>query len=81
VKEDLLLTATKSSLTTLRDFILELGYAGKGIYLPPKYLRDFESSKVFITKTSKLILPLITQIQDTKNLIVKTLSLKILMEY
>jgi len=70
VKEDLLLTATKSSLTTLRDFILELGYAGKGIYLPPKYLRDFESSKVFIT-TSKLILPLITQIQDTKNLIVK----------
>ena len=71
VKEDLLLTATKSSLLTLRQFILELGYKGKGIYLPPKYLRDYDSSKVFITKTSKSILPLITQIQDSNNLIVK----------
>ena len=71
VKEDLLLTATKSSLSTLRQFILELGYKGKGVYLPPKYLRDFESSKVFITKTSQFVLPLITQIQDSNTLIVK----------
>ncbi|MHA2130488.1 MAG: hypothetical protein ACW99L_10985 [Promethearchaeota archaeon] len=64
VKEDLLLTATRSSLMTLRQLILELGYKGKGIYLPPKYLRDFESSKVFISKTEKIVLPSVEQIQN-----------------
>jgi hypothetical protein len=64
VKEDLLLTATRSSLITLRQLILELGYEGKGIYLPPKYLRDFESSKVFISKISKIVLPSVEQIQN-----------------
>jgi hypothetical protein len=64
VKEDLLLTATRSSLMTLRQLILELGYEGKGIYLPPKYLQDFESSKVFISKNSKIVLPSVEQIQN-----------------
>ena len=71
VKEELLLTATKSSLSSLRELILELGYEGKGIYLPPKYLRNFESSKVFISKASKIILPSTDQIQDKDNIIIK----------
>ena len=71
VKEELLLTATKSSLSSLRELILELGYEGKGIYLPPKYLRNFESSKVFISKTSKMVLPSTAQIQDKNSIILK----------
>jgi hypothetical protein len=71
IKEDLLLTATKSSLKNLRQMILELGYKGSGIYLPPKYLTDITSSKVFITKTSKLILPSVKQIQNKNNVIIK----------
>ena len=71
VKEELLLTATKSSLASLRQIILELGYSGKGIYLPPKYLNDFELSKVFVSKTSKILLPLVTQIQDKDTLFIK----------
>ena len=71
VKEDLLLTATKSSLTSLRQIILELGYRGKGIYLPPKYLSDFELSKVYISKSSKTILPLVSQIQDKNTVFIK----------
>jgi len=71
VKEELLLTATKSSLVSLRQIILELGYSGKGIYLPPKYLNDFELSKVFVSKSSKTVLPLVTQIQDKDTMFIK----------
>ena len=71
VKEDLLLTATKSSLTGLRQLILELGYQGKGIYLPPKYLRDLQSSKVFINKNSTIVLPLVTEIQNKDTVFIK----------
>jgi hypothetical protein len=67
VKEDLLLTATPSLMASLRKIILELDYCGDAIYLPPKYLQDFESSKVFINKTSKKILPLEDRIQGTNN--------------
>ena len=70
VKEELLLTATKSSLTSLRQLILELGYANKVIYLPPKYLKDFDSSKVFIPKTSKPFFPKTNQIQDKETVII-----------
>ena len=71
VQEDLLITATKSSLSSLRQLILELGYEGKGIYLPPKYLRDIDSSKVFISKTSKIVLPVTNKLQDKDTMIIK----------
>lgn len=71
VKEDLLLTANRSLMESLRKIILELGYNGTPIYLPPKYLKDFESSKVFINLTSKNILPLVDQIQDKDKIFIK----------
>ena len=72
VKEELLLTATRSALVSLRQLILELGYEGEGIYLPPKYLKDFESSKVFISKDSGNALPLVVQIQDKNSIFIKS---------
>ena len=71
VKEDLLLSAAKSSVISLRQLALELGYHGKGIYLPPKYLRDLNSSKAFINKTSTIVLPLVTQIQNRDTMIIE----------
>jgi len=71
VKEDLLLTATPSLMKSLRKIILELGYAGEAIYLPPKYLNNSESSKVFISETEKNIMPLPYQIQRNDKIFIK----------
>jgi len=51
------------SLATLNQIIEELGFKGQAVYLPPKYLRDFESSKVFIAKQERTKLPTPKQIQ------------------
>jgi hypothetical protein len=71
VKEELLLTATSSMLASVRELILELGYKGKAIYLPPKYLKDFESSKVFINKTTAIDFPSEEKILDKDTIMIK----------
>ena len=47
--------------------LTELGYQGKGIYLPPKYLKDFETSKVYISKYKSTKLPTSEAIQQQEN--------------
>jgi hypothetical protein len=42
---------------TLNKIIQELNYKGKGIYLPPKYLKDPQSSKIYISKQKNGKLP------------------------
>jgi len=37
-------------IATLNQIIQELDYKGKAIYLPPKYLKDPEASKIYISK-------------------------------
>jgi uncharacterized membrane protein YiaA len=61
--EALLGKTTLPSLATLNQIIEELGFKGQAVYLPPKYLRDFESSKVFIAKQERTKLPTPKQIQ------------------
>ena len=63
IKEALLDKTTSPSLVTLNQMIAELGYKGQAVYLPPKYLKDFESSKVFIAKQERTKLPTPKQIQ------------------
>jgi hypothetical protein len=67
VKETLLNKATLPLLTSLDQAIIELGYKGKGVYLPPKYLKDFESSKVYIAAKEDAELPSPEQIQKEEN--------------
>ena len=67
VKENLLLKTTTPSPVSLDQIITKLGYKGKGVYLPPKYLRDFESSKVFISAQRDMKLPSPEQIQNEEN--------------
>ena len=71
VKENLLLKTTSPSLVSLNQIIMELGYKGKGVYLPPKYLRDLESSKVFINAQRNLKLPSDEQIQNEDKVFLK----------
>ena len=52
-----LLTLVLSSLTNIDRVIKEKKLEGKGIYLPPKYLKDPESSIVFIPSKRESVLP------------------------
>jgi hypothetical protein len=42
-----------STLKNVEKLLARLGLDGKGIYLPPKYLKDFESSLVFVPQTTR----------------------------
>lgn len=57
VKQILLGNSTMSALEGLDEMLVELGYRGKAVYLPPKYLRDFESSRVYIGAGERFELP------------------------
>ena len=67
VKENLLLKTIVPSLVSLDQTIIELGYKGKGVYLPPKYLRDLKSSKIFISAQRDTKLPSPEQIQNEED--------------
>lgn len=57
VKQTLLDTTIIPSLSNLNQILTELGYQGKAVYLPPKYLKDPETSKVYIPKNRNTRLP------------------------
>lgn len=67
VKKILLDATITPSLSNLDQMLTELGYQGKGIYLPPKYLKDFETSKVYISKYKSTKLPTSEAIQQQEN--------------
>lgn len=50
VKSKLLDPTMASTLETLSRILTELGYKGKAVYLPPKYLTDLKSGLVYITE-------------------------------
>ena len=56
-KKVLLDAAVLPSLSTLNQIMQELNYKGKAIYLPPKYLKDPEANKAYITKQKEGKLP------------------------
>ena len=64
VKQTLLDSTIIPSLANLDQILTELKYQGKGIYLPPKYLKGFETSRIFIPKNKKTNLPTPEEIQQ-----------------
>jgi len=64
VKETVFVKTTLSSLVNLEQMLTELGYQGKGVYLPPKYLKGFESSKIYLSAQDSMKLPSLEQIRD-----------------
>ena len=67
VKQTLLDPSIIPSLSNLNQILTELGYQGKGIYLPPKYLKDFETTKIFIAKNESTKLPTPEEIQQQED--------------
>jgi len=67
VKETLLVKTTLPSLVNLEQMLTELGYQRKGVYLPPKYLKDFESSKIYLSAQDSMKLPSLEQIRDQED--------------
>jgi len=64
VKETLLSTTALPPIENLNQIINELGYRGREVYLPPKYLAEFESSKVYISAKEDLHLPAPEQVEQ-----------------
>ena len=56
-KKALLDATVIPSLAILNQIIYELNYKGKAIYLPPKYLKDPEANKIYISKQKDGKLP------------------------
>lgn len=67
VKEILLDKTALPSLANLGQIIGEMGYEGKGIYLPPEHLNDDESVKIYVGARTDGKLPLPEDIQRNEN--------------
>jgi hypothetical protein len=67
VKAGLFDSTTIALLESLDSIIREGSYKGEAIYLPPRYLKDFESSKVYLSK-EKRPLPSPEQIRQKEEL-------------
>ena len=61
-----LLTASSSLLANFEEMMSVTGVHGKGVYLPPKLLRDYQSSLVFIPAKEGEVLPTREEIERTK---------------
>lgn len=59
--------ALTSPLSTVNQLIRELGFNGPALYLPPRYFRDPETSKVLISKQKSDRLPIPRHVQDQEN--------------
>jgi len=66
VKAALLEATTIASLTSF-DELLRGNYEGRAVYLPPKYLADFESSRVYLTAEKTIEPPILDKIQRREN--------------
>jgi hypothetical protein len=64
VKQPLLDSTIIPSLVHLNQTLAELRYQGKGVYLPPEYLKDSETSRIFIPKNKNTDLPPPEEIQQ-----------------
>jgi uncharacterized protein YuzE len=66
VKLELLNAVAPSTLVNIEKILTSSKLNDKGIYLPPKYLRDFESSLVFIPSKNNKALPKPEEIDEEK---------------
>jgi len=66
VKNKLLDSTAMSSLTSIGQLIEALNYKGKGIYLPPQYLKAFKGGTIFVPYKKDIIIPPIEEIAQEK---------------
>ncbi|MEM2868544.1 MAG: hypothetical protein QXR84_08715 [Candidatus Bathyarchaeia archaeon] len=66
IKLELLNAVAVQNLTNIEKVIANMELNEKGIYLPPKYLKDFESSLIFIPSKTNYTLPEPEEIDEEK---------------
>lgn len=62
VKADLLDIASYSLLENVRRLVSEFGLKGKGVYLPPLYLKDLSGGLVFISAKDEVYVPTLDEV-------------------
>jgi hypothetical protein len=67
IETAILNASTLSPLTTVNQILRELDYEGNAIYLPPKYFKNPENSKIYISKQKDAPLPDPEQVQKSEN--------------
>ena len=62
VKADLLDSASCSLLENVRRLVSEFGLKGKGVYLPPRYLKDAGDGLVFVPAKEEVYVPTVDEV-------------------
>ena len=66
VKSSLLDSTSFSSLVTVDRVIADLNYEGKGIYLPPRFLKGLKEGTVYISSNKDITVPAIEEVAKEK---------------
>jgi len=66
VKSKILNSMTISPLTTIHQVIEALNYKGKGVYLPPRYLKEHKGGTLFIPSKKGITVPSIGEVTKGK---------------
>ena len=66
VKSSLLDSTGYSSLVTVDRMMADLNYKGRGIYLPPRYLRDLKEGTVFVPSEEEVIMPTVEEVAQER---------------
>lgn len=66
VKAALLDSTSVSSLVSIDQIITALNYQGKGVYLPPRYVKEFRGGKVFIPFGKEVVIPPVEKVAEEK---------------
>ena len=66
VKNKLLDSTAMSSLASIGQLIEALNYKGKGLYLPPQYLKAFKGGTIFVPYKKEVIIPPIEEVAQEK---------------
>jgi len=67
IMETLLDKTTLPSLSNLNQMIAELGFTSKGIYLPPRYFKNFETNKIYISAETHGELPSLEKTREDED--------------
>ena len=67
VKADLLDSSSYSLLENVRRLISEFGLNGKGVYLPPRYLKELSGGLVFVSAKDEVYVPTVDEVGAAEN--------------
>ncbi len=67
VKAELLDSASISLLENMRRLVAEFGLKGKGVYLPPRYLKDLSGGLVFVSANEETYVPTMDEVGEAED--------------